>query len=70
MLAILLTGSFRLRGDKPPLEVWSRKVTQDYNSLCVFGCLAYYHVKEDKLAPRERKGVFMGFKKGVKGYKV
>jgi len=26
--------------------------------------------KEDKLGPRARKGVFIGFKKDVKGYKI
>ena len=31
---------------------------------------AYYLVKEDKLDPRAKKGVFVGFKKGVKGYKI
>ena len=30
----------------------------------------YYHVKEDKLDPRVKKGVFEGFKKGIKGYKI
>ena len=57
-------------GGKTLLEVWSGKVAQDYDSLCVFGCPAYYHVKEDKLDPRARKSVFVGFKKGVKCYKI
>jgi len=39
-------------------------------TLRIFGCPAYYHVKEDKLDPRVRKGVLMGFKKGVKSYKI
>ena len=54
-------------GDKTPSEAWSRRVAQDYDALWVFGCLAYYHIKEDKLGPRARKDVFVGFKKGVKG---
>ena len=29
-------------GDKTPLEVWSGKAAQDYDSLRVFGCPAYY----------------------------
>jgi len=37
--------------------------------LWVFGCPAYYHVKEDKFDPKTRKGVFIGLKK-VKGYKI
>jgi len=31
----------------------SKKVAQDYDSLRIFGCSIYYHVKEDKLG-RER----------------
>jgi len=40
---------------KTPMEVCSEKVTQDYDMLRIFGCLAYYHVKEDKL---DSKAVF------------
>jgi len=57
-------------GGKTLLEAWSEKVAQDYDSLRAFGCPAYYHVKEDKLNPRARKGIFVGFEKGVKGYKI
>jgi len=57
-------------GGKTPLEDWLEKVAQDYDLLRVFGCLAFYHIKEDKLDPRARKGVFVRFKKGVKGYKI
>jgi len=57
-------------GGKTPLEVWSEKVAQDYDSLRVFECLAYYHIKEDKLDSRARKGMFVRFKKVVKGYKI
>ena len=38
--------------------------------LWVFGCPTDYHIREDKLGPRARKSVFIGFKKGVKGYKI
>jgi len=55
--------------DKTHLKVWSGKVVQDYNLLWVFDCPAYYHVKKDKLGPRARKGVFIGFKKGKKAIK-
>jgi len=54
-------------GGKTILEVWSEKAAQDFDSLRVFGCLAYYHVKEDKLDPRAKKGVCVGFKRGIKG---
>ena len=42
-------------GGKTPLEVWSEKFTQDYDSQRVFNCLTYYHIKEDKLDPRAMK---------------
>jgi len=57
-------------GGKNPLEVWSGKVAQDYDSLQVFECPAYYHIKEDKLDSRARKCVFVGFKKRIKGNKI
>jgi len=46
---------------KTLLEVWSGKPTTDYDSLHVFGSIAYYHVIESKLNPREKKALFMGF---------
>ena len=57
-------------GGKTPLKVWLRKATQDYDLLWVLRCPANYHVKEDKLDPRAKKGVFVGFKKEIKGYKI
>ena len=57
-------------GGKTPVGVWSKRVAQDYDSLRVFDCPTYYHVKEDKLSPIARKGVFVGFKKSVKCYKI
>jgi hypothetical protein len=38
--------------------------------LHIFGYPAYYHVSECKLEPRAKKAVFVGFKRGVKGYKL
>ena len=55
--------SSTIRG-KTSLKVWSEKV------LRVFGCPAYYHVKEDKLDPIAKKGMFVRFKKRVKSYKI
>ena len=43
---------------KTPLEVWSKKPATDYDSLHVFGSIAYYHVIESKFDPRE--GSFHG----------
>ena len=57
-------------GGKTPIEVWSEKIAPDCDLLRVFGCLAYYHVKEDKLDPRAKKGLFVGFKKGIKENKI
>ncbi|KAH9688421.1 hypothetical protein KPL70_015118 [Citrus sinensis] len=61
--------STAIRG-KTPMEKWSGKYAQDYDSLRVFGCPAYYHVKDGKLDPRARKAIFVGFKGGVKGFKL
>ncbi|KAH9717217.1 hypothetical protein KPL71_021741 [Citrus sinensis] len=38
--------SAAIRG-KTPMEMWSGKHAQDYDSLRIFGCLAYYHVKDE-----------------------
>ena len=57
-------------GGETPIEVWFEKAAQEYDSLRVFDCPAYYHVKEDKLDPRAKKGVFVGFKRGIKSYKI
>ena len=35
-----------------------------------FGCLAYARVNTSKLEPRSVKCIFLGFKSGVKGYKL
>ncbi|KAH9667138.1 Receptor-like protein 14 [Citrus sinensis] len=57
-------------GGKTPMEMWSGKHAQDYDSLRIFGCPAYYHVKDGKLDPRARKVIFVGFKGRVKGFKL
>ena len=50
-------------------EVWTG-VPADYRHLKIFGCVAYVHVKQGKLDSRALKGVFVGYLKGVKRYKV
>ena len=45
---------------KTPLEVWSGKPINDYDTLHVFGSTAYYHVKQSKLDPRAKKALFYG----------
>ncbi|KAE8703105.1 hypothetical protein F3Y22_tig00110474pilonHSYRG00127 [Hibiscus syriacus] len=57
-------------GGKTPLEVWSGKPATDYDSLHIFGSIAYYHVKESKLDLREKKALFMGITHGVKGFRL
>ncbi|KAH9792408.1 hypothetical protein KPL71_004103 [Citrus sinensis] len=57
-------------GGKTPMEMWSGKHAQDYDSLRIFECPAYYHVKDGKLDPRDRKAIFVGFKGGVKSFKL
>ena len=57
-------------GGKTPMEMWSGKHAQDYDSIRVFGCPAYYHAKNDKLDPCARKVIFVGFKGEVKGFKL
>jgi hypothetical protein len=55
---------------KTPTEVWSGKPANDYDKLHVFGCPAYFHVRDSKLDPRAKKAVFLGFSTGVKGYRL
>ena len=52
-----------------PQEVWSDHPV-NYSGLKVFGCPAYAHVSDDKLEPRARKCVFLGYAHGVKGYRL
>ena len=44
-------------GGKTPIEMWSGRHAQDYDSLRKFKCPTYYHI-------------FMGFKGGVKRFKL
>ena len=56
---------------KIPEEVWSGRPI-DYSSLKIVGCPAYVHVQSEersKLDLKSRKCIFLGFEKGVKGYK-
>nr|GEX62887.1 retrotransposon protein, putative, Ty1-copia subclass [Tanacetum cinerariifolium] len=56
-------------GKKTPIEVWSGSPT-NYSDLRIFGCPAYAHVDNGKLEPRAIKCIFLGYKSGVKGYKL
>jgi len=52
---------------KTPYELLSGKPV-DYSNLWAFGCTVYYHVNDGKLDPRAKKGVFVDYGDGVKGY--
>ncbi|KAG8474964.1 hypothetical protein CXB51_031687 [Gossypium anomalum] len=54
---------------KTPQEVWPGNPT-NYSDLKIFRCPAYAHVDNEKLEPRSIKYIFLGYKAGVKGYKL
>ena len=54
---------------KTPFKLWHGKPAS-YDSLRVFGCPAYAHVRQGKLAPRAIRVHFIGYPEGVKGYKM
>ncbi|KAG8489499.1 hypothetical protein CXB51_017516 [Gossypium anomalum] len=54
---------------KTPQEVWSGNPA-NYFDLNIFRCPAYTHVDNGKLELRSIKCVFLGYKAGVKGYKL
>jgi hypothetical protein len=52
-------------------EVWTGNEV-DYSGLRVFGYPAYVHISSEerlKLDPKSRQCIFLGYGKGVKGYK-
>ena len=55
-----------------PEEVWSGRIV-GLGHLWVFGCTAYVHIgagERSKLDARSRKAVFLGYPRGVKGYRL
>jgi len=54
---------------KVPEEIWSGNPV-DYSNLRIFGCLAYAHVNDGKLAPRAVKCIFLGYASESKGYRL
>ena len=58
--------------DKTPQEVWTGK-KPSLSHLRVFGCDAYVHVpkeKRTKVDSKSKKCIFIGYKDGLKGYKL
>jgi hypothetical protein len=58
--------------DMTPYEVWSGK-KPSVSHLKVFGCDAFVHapkLKRSKLDKKAIKCIFIGYKEGVKGYKL
>eukprot|EP00253_Pinus_taeda_P014659 PITA_14659 len=58
--------------DKAPQEVWTGK-KPSLSHLRVFGCDAYVHgpkEKRTKLDCKSEKCIFIGYKDGLKGYKI
>ena len=73
MTCFLINRSPRTTLDgKVTEEVWTSNEV-DYSGLRVFGCPAYMHISGDersKLDPKSKQCIFLGFEKGVKGYKL
>jgi hypothetical protein len=58
--------------DKTPQEVWTGKETS-LTHLKVFGCDAYVHVPSENMSKLDKKAekcIFIGYKDGLKGYKL
>jgi hypothetical protein len=58
--------------DKTPQEVWNGK-KHSLTHLKVFGCEAYVHVPNEKRSNLDKKAekcIFIGYKDGLKGYKL
>lgn len=52
-----------------PEKAWTGALP-DLSNLRSFGCITYVHSDQGKLNPRAKKGVFVGYPTGVKGYRV
>jgi hypothetical protein len=62
----------RILKDKTPKEAFIGEKPQ-VSHFCVFGCLVYIHILEEKrtkLEPSSLKGIFVGYNKTSKAYKV
>lgn len=50
-------------------EIWSSH-PPDLDKLRVFGCLAYTHIRQDKVEPITLRCMFLGYPEGFKGYRL
>jgi hypothetical protein len=58
--------------DKTPQEVWTGKAPS-LTHLKVFSCNAYVHVPKENMSKMDKKVekcIFIGYKDGLKGYKI
>lgn len=51
------------------IKLWCGK-PPNLSNLRIFGYAVFAHQKEGKRDPRSRKGVFIGYPSGVKGYRI
>src|SRR3954463_402737 len=54
---------------KTPREVWSG-YPPNLDKVRVIGCVAYAHIRQDKVELRAQRCMFMGYPKGVKAYRL
>ena len=62
----------RVLEKKTPKEVFFDK-KQEVSHLKIFGCLVYIHIPKEKrikLDPSEKKGIFVGYSKSSKAYRI
>ena len=52
-----------------PEERWTT-VIPSFRNLRRFGCLVFVHTRDGKLNPRAKRGYFMGYPEGVKGFNL
>ena len=55
--------------NETPDQRWFGKLG-DYSGLRSFGCATYAHIKQNKLEPRAKKCVLLGFQENVKAYRL
>jgi hypothetical protein len=55
-----------------PEEAWN-KIKPDVSQFCVFGCIAWAHIPNEKskaLQPKSEKCIFVGYSEDFKGYRL